>query len=146
MKFAITNKIRVQWFSSEQPYAVISIVSPHDIHPPLMEGYVDVLRLHFMDIDFGIESLNEYGFFPEHAKKIIDFTEKNKTRVEMFVVHCNAGISRSSGVAAALSKVYDGDDTWVFENYRYCPNMRVYRGILDEAFNRSLICLPDREV
>ena len=41
------------------------------------------------------------------------------------------GISRSAGVAAALSYIITQDDTWVFIAPRYLPNRLVYRTILD---------------
>jgi len=48
------------------------------------------------------------------------------------IVHCDAGISRSAGVAAAILKAKTGDDTQIFNNYKYRPNMRCYRVVLDE--------------
>lgn len=49
-----------------------------------------------------------------------------------FIVHCDAGISRSSGVAAAILKAKTGDDSQIFNNPKYRPNMRCYRIVLDE--------------
>ena len=46
------------------------------------------------------------------------------------IVHCDAGISRSAGVAAAILKYYTGDDSYVFENPRFHPNMWCYRKTL----------------
>lgn len=48
------------------------------------------------------------------------------------IVHCDAGISRSSGIAAAILKAYTGDDSQIFNNPRYRPNMRCYRVVLNE--------------
>ena len=48
------------------------------------------------------------------------------------IVHCDAGISRSSGVAAAILKAKTGDDSQIFNNPKYRPNMRCYRIVLDE--------------
>lgn len=48
------------------------------------------------------------------------------------IVHCDAGVSRSSGIAAAILKAYTGDDSRIFNNPRYRPNMRCYRFVLDE--------------
>jgi protein-tyrosine phosphatase len=49
------------------------------------------------------------------------------------VLHCNAGLSRSPGVAAALSNVLCGNDQSFFERYR--PNRRVYTLLLDVFAN-----------
>ncbi len=45
---------------------------------------------------------------------------------------CDAGMSRSPAVAAALGRVLNGDDSSFFAG-RYRPNMRVYRMMLDAA-------------
>ena len=48
-------------------------------------------------------------------------------------MHCEAGISRSAGAVAALSKVINGDDSYFFK--MFLPNRLVYRLILQEANN-----------
>jgi len=151
MKFIITNRFNVeQYVNKIERYAVISITSPYNEFPMLQPGYIDVLRLKFLDMDLNDDYYSRSkweGYNPisrEDAGKIIDFSEINIDRVNLFIVNCNAGISRSSGIAAALSKIYNGDDSWVFKDRRYYPNMRVYRYILDEAFKRHLIDIPER--
>ena len=47
------------------------------------------------------------------------------------IVHCDAGISRSAGVAAAILKAKTNDDSSIFNHYRYRPNMRCYRKTLN---------------
>lgn len=47
------------------------------------------------------------------------------------IVHCDAGISRSSGVAAAILKYLIGDDSGIFDNPKYFPNMLCYRRTLN---------------
>jgi predicted protein tyrosine phosphatase len=47
-------------------------------------------------------------------------------------VHCDAGVSRSPAVAAALARVLKGDDAEYFAG-RYRPNTRVYRMLLEHA-------------
>jgi predicted protein tyrosine phosphatase len=138
MIFRIRNFHTISCFTSETPYAVISIMCPFDNFPELKKGYVDLLRLKFLDIDQD-ELCGYKGFDVTDANNILDFVEKNKSIVDTIAIHCNAGISRSSGVAAALSKIYNGDDTWVFKNRKYCPNLRVYSLLLKEALNRGLI-------
>lgn len=55
------------------------------------------------------------------------------TSIDKIIVHCGAGQSRSAGVAAAILKYYTGDDSQIFDNPRYTPNMMCYRYVL-EAF------------
>ena len=50
----------------------------------------------------------------------------------MMIIQCDAGVSRSAGVAGALMKYYNGDDSEIFENPKYRPNMRCYRTMLNE--------------
>lgn len=47
------------------------------------------------------------------------------------IVHCDAGISRSSGVAAAILKFYTGSDREIFNSRKYLPNMWCYRKTLE---------------
>ena len=63
-----------------------------------------------------------------HFKKIPD----------NIIVHCGAGISRSSGLAAALLKYFTGDDSQIFDNPKYTPNMTVYRTVLETFMEESL--------
>lgn len=53
------------------------------------------------------------------------------------IVHCDAGISRSSGVAAAILKASTGDDSQIFNSPKYRPNMRCYRIVLDELMTED---------
>jgi predicted protein tyrosine phosphatase len=138
MNFVILSKAKASLFTSPLRYAVIQIVSHDDVHPPLQEGYVDAIQLKFFDIDIKIDIYP--GIKPDDARRILEFTEKNKNLADLFVVHCNAGISRSAGAAAALSHIYnEGDDSWVFRSPRYIPNMLVYKTILKEAQKIGLI-------
>ena len=57
------------------------------------------------------------------------------TRPEGVIAHCEAGISRSAGVAAALAAFFNGDDSDYFATRgysagRYAPNMLVYGTLL----------------
>ena len=52
------------------------------------------------------------------------------------IVHCDAGISRSAGVAAAILKYTTGDDSSIFQNGLYDPNIWCYRKTL-EALKRN---------
>ena len=65
----------------------------------------------------------------EDARKVVDFVEKYRN--ELILVHCDAGISRSAGVAAAILKACTGDDTQIFDNPYYVPNRWCYRKVLD---------------
>lgn len=68
-------------------------------------------------------------FDESYAEKILEFVNNYKNDVELIVVHCEVGISRSAGVASALSLIFNGTDQYYFDNY--VPNMLCYRKILN---------------
>lgn len=53
------------------------------------------------------------------------------------IVHCDAGISRSAGIAGAILKYLTGDDTQIFDNPYYHPNMWCYRKTLNALMNNK---------
>lgn len=104
------------------PHVIISITSsPEDIARlranKMCRG---VLRLSFLDADAPSDQYTED----------VLFSQEQAMKVWQFIVHCDAGVSRSPAVATAISKVLMGDDTEFFGG-RYRPNMRVYRTLLE---------------
>lgn len=83
-------------------HIVISITDPEQL-PPTLSNPLDTLRIEYYDVKDDIESLKEaYGMFkPEHANSIITFLDQYKDTPEAIdlVVHCEAGICRSSTIA-----------------------------------------------
>lgn len=73
-------------------------------------------------------------FSSEQAEQVLDFAEKHKNIP--IICQCEAGISRSSGMASALSVIYNNTDDWVFKNPFFKPNMAVRRMILNVYMNR----------
>ena len=54
---------------------------------------------------------------------------------EVFLIHCEVGLSRSPGIAAALSRIYFGDDgPWAEHDF---PNPLVYRLLIETHAFRS---------
>lgn len=120
---------------SEQS-VIISISTPveeyHD--EPFMStiignGVYEICRVEFFDVDnhypisFGKMSM-------EHAELITDIVARNLDK--KIIVHCDAGQSRSAGIAAALAKYYNGDDEEFFNNSHMVPNMWCYNLILTQ--------------
>jgi len=58
------------------------------------------------------------------------FVHRHLLDVRRIIVQCDAGLSRSPAVGAALARVLNGDDAEFFGG-RYRPNMRVYRTLLE---------------
>jgi predicted protein tyrosine phosphatase len=122
-----------------KPHVMIRITDPKQDFPPLKDNpnRVAVLELKFSDIDgkgYRTWSKNDQekhkGIFEDsHAQQIVDFIHTHSP--DKVVVHCNAGISRSAGVAAAIAKFLTGSDECIFKDNRYLPNMYVYRKLLN---------------
>jgi len=78
------------------------------------------------------EGLNLTLFTKEDAKAILRFVIPYSAKIGLIVVNCEAGISRSSAIAGALSKIMNGDDEYYFKHY--CPNSLVHRLILEACY------------
>ena len=101
--------------------AIISIYSNGDIPCRLFQNknIKYVAKWCFDDLT------DDRGITQEQANQIASFVKRHK-EINTMVVHCDAGISRSAGIAAAISKWYFGTDEWVFNSDLYVPNMRCY--------------------
>lgn len=130
-----------------QKSAIISI-SNHSgeyINAPFISSnnnVQDILSLYFADAE-APNTMDVYGEFVTEeellndidAKRIVDFIKKNIDCI--IIVHCDAGISRSSGVGAAILKYYTGDDSEIFDSERYMPNRWCYRKVLNAFYEEE---------
>lgn len=89
-----------------------------------------ILPLQFDDVDYGQDNC----ITSEDARMIVDFVSRWSNKVNLVIIHCEAGISRSAGVCAALMKIFNGNDFEIFDNPRYAPNMSCYRSVLESYF------------
>lgn len=145
------DEYTVARYACDEPHIVISIRSPSGerVTLPKNDLRMDTLWLCFHDIDdteagkdarhlikcLGAE--NPVSFGVKMAREVLDFVERNDGATTI-IVNCEAGISRSAGVAAALSKVLTGDDEDFFG--RYCPNTTAYKKIVAEAQKKWVWC------
>ena len=140
MDFAVLNRalVELEAFTPKRPHITISITDPAskkgkdygeaNLFPS--DKRLDTLRLEFYDIT---ESVGHYyPISKEQAQQIVDFVRGWKDKVGLIVVHCEAGISRSAAVAAALSKWLNDDDLFFFQNF--CPNDLVYSYMLESIY------------
>ena len=67
-----------------------------------------ILKLKFDDVERDSKDL--HCITKDDAEKIVNFINKNKNKVDKIIVHCEAGVSRSAGVGAAIMKAINGDD------------------------------------
>jgi len=118
-----------------EPHVIISITTTPDDQArlPISDMTRGTLRLSFPDLD---TPDTQYGpdkiFNRSHAKQILSFVAEHHPNITTVIVHCDAGRSRSPGVAGALARIYNEDDTYFFK--RYTPNTRVYSTLLEEHF------------
>lgn len=138
MKFEVMNKkqARRYSFSSHEDKSIIVSISnwgEEDNSFHLGENNIKaILFLSFDDIE-ATNDKNEHPITKEDAKRVEKFVNKYKNKVDKIIVHCEAGVSRSAGVCAAIMKALNGDDWEIFDNPRFCPNMTCYNTVL-EAF------------
>jgi predicted protein tyrosine phosphatase len=102
-KFVVLSREEAERYEPREREICISIADP-DAEPARISGrFAAVLRLHFNDvIERGEPS--DVLFSADHARAIKEFVHEwpNATHV---VVHCNAGVSRSPGVALGLCDI-----------------------------------------
>lgn len=129
MKIDVLSRLQMENYSEKRKHAIISISGPETkVNIPENNNCREILFLKFHDIDIQLNNMKLFTI--EDAEKILKFVFKHKDYIDKLFVHCQAGISRSSAVAAALSKIIYNDDTKIFNSPLYCPNMMVYNTIL----------------
>ena len=140
MQIVVSSRDRVKNYIQEEEHAVISIRDPEGekaTFPP-NPCRIAVLYLKFHDWD-DKQKIKFEVFYEESAKQMIFFSKKDAKRIVKFVkkyqhlslliCQCEAGISRSAGVAAALNKCINGSDEYYYKNY--VPNSLVYRMVMN---------------
>lgn len=150
MKIEVRSKSLAKEFIGDEVWAAISVTTyPSEFAKLNGTKRLGLLQLAFADVnkEEDVERINvlvhateNTSFFTkEHAAQIINFVQEMKSKgIELFLVHCEAGISRSPAIAAALHKIFvDKDDMEYFK--RFQPNSHVYKTILEYAFENNLI-------
>jgi predicted protein tyrosine phosphatase len=130
VKIIVRSKQAAENSVCDVPWAAISISSDEGRWAKLSEeNRVGLLQLQFHDLDRCYSGYTIFG--EEQARQIIDFAQSVWDKIDVLLVHCEAGVSRSPATAAALSVIFKGpgSDQEFFKNYR--PNMLVYRTILN---------------
>lgn len=144
MKFLVLNRDRIKNYTTDKKHILIQIYCHDDYAEPTiyLHSRLDTLQLQFDDWNMNQKNMieksypkskkrQEMVFFSEkHAEQIINFVKRYLDKIELIIIQCDAGISRSAGVAAALSKCINADDEYFFK--QYLPNSLVYSKILKE--------------
>jgi predicted protein tyrosine phosphatase len=140
MQFSVLSRGEVEYLPNDVavPHIIISITNPGTApaRVRMNDNTLQVLRLEFEDMEDNPNyrtTVDIKLFNRRQAQQIKRLVEN--VDPEMVVVHCEAGISRSAAVAAALSKHYNGDDSGLWTSPRYNPNKLVYNVLLDVLNN-----------
>lgn len=139
MWLLVLSRLRVARVTPNVPYLVISVTDPEKPEAVLAESplRMGVLRLSFHDVD--AEAPFWQAPSEEHARSIVEFVRRHRDMADLIICQCEAGLSRSAGIAAALSRWLNHHDAEFFA--RYMPNRRIYRLIL-RALGYSGVMLP----
>lgn len=65
----------------------------------------------------------------QQAEAIRDFVLQYKDEIDVLIVHCTGGVSRSPAVAAGIVAGLGRDDSCIWNCGRYQPNPRVYEWV-----------------
>ena len=136
MKISVMNKntaVRKSFSETSGSKVIISIRTPGDEKAEFDDenkSIKDVLYLAFYDVSF--ENSDIYagyaGMTAEDAQKVKEFVLKWKDEVRELWIHCDAGASRSAGIAAGILKAFGKDDSELFKTL--LPNSLCYRRTL----------------
>ena len=108
---------------------IVSITSPGSIAE--INDSPHLLRVSFFDSEEGENSVHP-GISQEQAANIADFIKTVPVDKDIFI-HCEAGKSRSAGVAAAIIQYQKKDPKDVFN--QLTPSMRCYTNVLKALLN-----------
>lgn len=130
----------------EPDEAVISICCNPDVSSKVLGGYdyhylkpsENVLDVEWDDITSdeetflgtdidGYDQVTAYGITPDTARQVVDFIEKH--RGMDFVVHCNAGKSRSQAVIRYITEFYPEHSETNPDNPCLYPNVHTYTAL-----------------
>lgn len=140
IKVLSREKAEIEVFNIKEPTLIISIRDFKDPDKARVsiknENIKGIVFLNFDDVE---ENDRYYSCITdEDAKKICEAVNEMKDFVTQIIIHCEAGVSRSAGVAAAIGKYLNGDDMFIFGAPRFSPNITCYRKVLNTFMNENV--------
>lgn len=135
----VRSRQNAKLFKSDKPWIAISISTESGDFPELStENRVGLLRLRFWDIanpsSRQIQAEDSKLFSVEQAKEVLDFVNANWDKVDAILVHCEAGMSRSPAIAAAIEYIKNGKEASMPYFKKYIPNGFVYKTLLEVCY------------
>lgn len=142
-QFLVLGREEIKDFTFEKPYLIISVTDPKNTDADIVHSsnLVEILRLKFDDIGkpnkFQFDNSTDVLMNSEQAKLILEFVKENLNKIDLIICQCEQGMSRSAGIAAALSKIMQNEDEYFLKNY--WANRWVYDLLIETAndFNLS---------
>jgi predicted protein tyrosine phosphatase len=130
-----TSRAGAEAFTWPNPFAVISITDPGSQAIRLTQRNL-VARLHLQFWDLPSRPDDDRPVFDsEMAQNALDFVQRGCAGVKMLMIHCEAGISRSTGLANALGRIFGVEVR--HENREFVdPNILVMRVVRENAPSR----------
>mgnify|MGYP007044048022 CR=1 FL=1 len=143
MNIEVHSRDTIRNIKPKYPFIVISIFDPRSFPAPIGKSTncKGILQLSFDDVDAkrGMSyeeqsNRDEVCITETQAQLIADFVKAYKDRVELIICQCEAGISRSAGVAAAIADYFNQDSNRFYNgsgpNGRFFPNRTVYWALM----------------
>lgn len=135
MRVDVYNRAHAEAVAPTPNTVVISISNP-GLPARLKDGWESVLRLEFHDVVTRAEGMSQCEPFHDgHAVEIHDFVEENLDK--NFMVHCDAGMSRSVAVGVFLQDVH-GYTLHLHEAINdAAANSRIKRGLMRKFWDKQ---------
>ncbi len=133
MKLVVLSREKIEFEPPPRaPYAVVSMHGGGDPPTKVVPGTQckGILFMEFNDVE---DPRVRGSITNAQAREIWKFVKGVWSEIKILVCQCNRGISRSSAVAAAASKIYLGTDEYFFNHPKYDPNVLVHSRILKAA-------------
>lgn len=132
MQVIYMSRLEAERFDNDKNYIIISITDPNQPVAQLEKSNNcnGILRQKFYDIDVPVKGYKLMDSY--QADEIATFVKNHKDFVDIIIVHCEAGISRSAGIAMAINE-------WIHYVVFSYPiyNRHCYR-LMKEAIERIL--------
>ncbi len=134
VRVIVRSRAEAGVFAHTGPWVAISIRNPAEPRVRFTgANFAGSLDLAF---EHKARPFKDYIIFDDDmADRVWDFTEAHKHA--LVLVHCTRGLYRSPAIAAALCKVWTGDDEEWFRTKT--PNAHVYDCMIRAAHRRWLI-------
>jgi predicted protein tyrosine phosphatase len=129
--FLVLGRAEILRIVPEEPHIVISITDPGAPIARIADApaRLGLLRLRFHDAETTQERRTLLS--DEEAQAIVALVDQHREALRLIVCQCEGGISRSAGVAAALSRWLQNDNAEFFRHFQ--PNRHVYEKVLRAA-------------